>query len=64
MAPGSHSYLKDFYLVPSVFLHSLCDTHLQSPDLTLGIFPIDGLPFFGVIGRRTRHFGYLLLSYL
>ncbi len=56
--------LQGFYLVPLVFLHSLCDTHLQPSDLPPRVVPINGTPLLGNIDGCTSTNGRLLLSHL
>ena len=56
--------LKNPNLVPSFFLHSLCDSHLQPSDFTPGFIPVDGIPLVGVVLECTslmsRHLHSLL----
>ncbi len=56
--------MKGFHPVPSVFLHSLCDTHLQPSILPPCIVPIDGTPLLGNIDGCTSTIGRHLLSHL
>ena len=56
--------LNRFNTVPSVFFHSLCDTHLQPSDLPLRFFPVDGFPRVGIVDECTSSVGRHLLSHL
>ena len=56
--------LEGSHPVPSLLLHSLCDTHLQPSDLTPCMFPVYGFPFLCVVDECTSSHGRLLLSHL
>jgi hypothetical protein len=52
-----HKPLQGFNLARLAFLHSLCDTHLQSSDFALRALPVNGMPLPGIVDEGTSTVG-------